>query len=144
MPSIQEGVSRRLQAERKRVGLTQEQLREVTGLSKVTLSSYETGATSPTVKFLADISKQGLDVQHILFGCAELDDDTKRGYDFKIIHGCYDQVSFFLAATCKRCPDLHRWRMVQELYVKYRAKPEMSIQDVQGQLRDIYSQMTGV
>ncbi len=143
MPTVKDGVSHRLQAERKRVGLTQEQLRKVTGISKVTLSSYETGTTSPTVKFLTDISKQGLDVQHILFGSLELRDDAKRGYDFKLVHECYDHVSFFMAATCPECPGLHRWNMIQKLYGIFSANPELSIQDIQSKLRDIYSDMTG-
>lgn len=143
MPAIQDGISRRLQAERKRVGLTQEQLCASTGLSKVTLRSYETGATSPTVKFLSDISKQGLNVHHILFGSPESDDTSDLAQDFKLIQDCYDQVGFFLAANCHKCPDLHRWRMVQELYVMAKAKPEMSIQDLQIKLRDLYAQMAG-
>lgn len=144
MQVIQDGLSRRLQSERKRVGLTQDQLRSTTGLSKVTLSGYENGATSPTVHFLADISKQGLDVHYILFGGHELQGAAQLAQSFKLIRDCYDQVSFFIAANCKECPDLHRWKMVQELYISSRGQTEVCVQKSQVKLREIYTRFVGL
>ena len=62
-------IGERLKEERKRLGLSQMELCELTGITRKTLFSYETGERSPNVLFLSALFDH--DVDYILKG--ELD-----------------------------------------------------------------------
>ena len=60
---------RRIQAERKRLGLTQTQLATALGVSRITLAKYEAGRTSPDLHTLARGAQTiGLDLEYLVTG----------------------------------------------------------------------------
>ncbi|UZE07665.1 helix-turn-helix domain-containing protein [Pseudomonas corrugata] len=62
-------IGARLQAERKRLGLNQDQFCEAVGVSKRTQAAYEAGTTDPTTVYLsAAASKLGVDVLFVVTG----------------------------------------------------------------------------
>ena len=64
-------IGERLKEERKRLGLSQMELCELTGITRKTLFSYETVERSPNVLFLSALFDHDFDVDYILKG--ELD-----------------------------------------------------------------------
>ena len=64
-------IGERLKEERKRLGLSQMELCELTGITRKTLFSYETGERSPKVLVLSALFDHDFDVDYILKG--ELD-----------------------------------------------------------------------
>lgn len=61
----------RLQAERKRLGLNQEQFGVAVGVSKRTQAAYEAGTTDPTSVYLNKAaSKLGVDILYVVTGIA--------------------------------------------------------------------------
>jgi transcriptional regulator with XRE-family HTH domain len=64
-------IGARLQAERKRLGLNQDQFGDAVGVSKRTQAAYESGATDPTSVYLnRAASKLGVDVLYVVTGVA--------------------------------------------------------------------------
>lgn len=61
-------VSSRLQSERKRIGLSQENFGKELGVSKRTQASYEGGSNSPDATYLIAAKKIGVDINYVLFG----------------------------------------------------------------------------
>lgn len=61
-------IGERLKEERKRLGLSQTDLCERTGITRKTLFSYETGERSPNVLFLSALCDHDFDVDYILKG----------------------------------------------------------------------------
>lgn len=61
-------IGERLKEERKRLGLSQTELCELTGITRKTLFSYETGERSPNVLFLSALFDHDFDVDYILKG----------------------------------------------------------------------------
>ena len=61
-------IGERLRKERKRLGLSQTELCELTGITRKTLFSYETGEHSPNVLFLSALFDHDFDVDYILKG----------------------------------------------------------------------------
>lgn len=60
---------RRLQSERARLGLTQSQLADVLGVSRVTFAKYESGKTAPDLPTLArGAHAAGLDLEYLVTG----------------------------------------------------------------------------
>lgn len=64
----------RLLEERKRLGLTQEQMAKAGGVVKRTYCNYEAGEREPSSSFLASIKAAGVDIGYLLFGVMEIDD----------------------------------------------------------------------
>lgn len=63
-----EEMGARLQAERKRLGLTQEELAFIVGVSKRTLASYEAGTREPGAALLNHAAAAGVDVFYVVTG----------------------------------------------------------------------------
>lgn len=63
-----EEIGARLQAERKRLDLTQDQMAALVGVSKRTLASYEGGTREPGAALLNLASGAGVDVLYVLTG----------------------------------------------------------------------------
>lgn len=61
-------IGERLKEERKRLNLSQTELCELTGITRKTLFSYETGERSPNVLFLSALFDHDFDVDYILKG----------------------------------------------------------------------------
>ncbi len=57
--------AKRFRKERKKLGLTQEELANKLGISKRTISNWETGQTKP---FLNEIVKEGIDIGYLITG----------------------------------------------------------------------------
>lgn len=68
-----EGVSGRLQSERKRIGLSQEIFGKELGVSKRTQAGYEGGTNSPDAVYLIAAKELGVDVGFVLFGAPSED-----------------------------------------------------------------------
>ncbi|WP_086381999.1 helix-turn-helix domain-containing protein [Caballeronia sordidicola] len=63
-----ESIGARLLSERERIGLTQSRVCEITGVSRKTQFTYETGARLPDASYLAAIDAAGLDLLYIVTG----------------------------------------------------------------------------
>jgi transcriptional regulator with XRE-family HTH domain len=61
----------RLKEERVRLGMSQQDLAEVGGVTRKTQSAYESGATAPDVAYLSLVSARGVDVQYVFSGKRE-------------------------------------------------------------------------
>lgn len=67
--SIQaDGLGARLKSERKRLGLNQDQLCELTSITRGSLSRYERGVLNPGVDFLIRLEALKFDVCYVLHG----------------------------------------------------------------------------
>jgi transcriptional regulator with XRE-family HTH domain len=58
----------RLRSERERLHLTQQQLADAIGISRVSQGNYENGSRNPDMAYLSAIAGAGADVQYILTG----------------------------------------------------------------------------
>ncbi len=58
----------RLKSERKRLGISQDELAEVAGVTRKSVVNYESGFRVPDATFLAKIAQVGADVTYILTG----------------------------------------------------------------------------
>ncbi|MNJ15712.1 transcriptional repressor DicA [compost metagenome] len=65
---LSEEIGARLQSERKRLNLNQEQLASIVGVSKRTLASYESGAREAGAVLLNLAAAAGLDVLYVITG----------------------------------------------------------------------------
>lgn len=66
---LSEAIGSRLQEERKRCGMTQNQLAEALGISKRTQANYESGSSDATASYLSNVAVQfNFDVPYILTG----------------------------------------------------------------------------
>jgi transcriptional regulator with XRE-family HTH domain len=66
---LSEEIGSRLQEERKRCGMTQNQLAEALGISKRTQANYESGSSDATASYLSNVAVQfNFDVPYILTG----------------------------------------------------------------------------
>lgn len=61
-------ITQRLREERKRLGLTQEELAIIGGVKVNAQSIYERGVRVPNVIYLANIAKAGVDVLYVVTG----------------------------------------------------------------------------
>lgn len=61
-------IGKRLREERERLNLKQDQLHEITGVTRRTQSSYENDQTKPKGEFLQNIATFGFDVGYIITG----------------------------------------------------------------------------
>ena len=59
---------RRLQSERKRLGLNQEALGGQTGVSRAAQATYEAGRTPPDILYMERLSEAGIDGNYVLSG----------------------------------------------------------------------------
>lgn len=62
------GFGSRLRAERKRLGLSQEQLAEAAGIKRLAQSQYESESREPRISYLAAIGAAGVDLYFLMFG----------------------------------------------------------------------------
>lgn len=62
------GFGSRLREERKRIGLSQEQLAEEAGIKRLTQSQYEAESREPRISYLAAVGAAGIDLYYLLFG----------------------------------------------------------------------------
>jgi len=62
------GFGERLKGERKRLGLSQAALGQVAGIRRLAQIHYETETSTPTVRYLSQISEAGVDLTYLLFG----------------------------------------------------------------------------
>ena len=66
---LSEGIGSRLQEERKRCGMTQNQVAEALGIAKRTQANYEAGSSDATASYLSKVAVQfEFDVPYILTG----------------------------------------------------------------------------
>lgn len=61
-------IGERLKAERERLDLSQEKLRDAAGVSKNTQINYEKDARSPDADYLAAVAAAGVDVLYVVTG----------------------------------------------------------------------------
>lgn len=60
------GIGKRLRSERKRLGLTQQQLADALDIAKNTQSNYERGTRQPPADYLSGAAKLGMDISAVL------------------------------------------------------------------------------
>lgn len=65
-------MNNRIREERKRLGLNQKQLAEITGLQLLAQSKYERGVTEPKASYFLALQDIGADVYYILTGKREV------------------------------------------------------------------------
>lgn len=84
MKSPESPVAERLRIERKRLGLSQDDLARACGCSRATIAAYEAGRTSPDLNYLADAASLGIDFQFILTG-RRLQDIASDVLDWNVV-----------------------------------------------------------
>lgn len=62
------GLPDRLRQERERLGLSQEKLAHLVGVSRVTQNNYEQGVREPGIGYLSSVGQKGCDLRFLLFG----------------------------------------------------------------------------
>lgn len=71
-------IGRRVKRLRKRRGITQEELSQMSNIERGTISSYETGLTQPNCQKLAELSKcLGCSADYLLFEIDEIGFDSR-------------------------------------------------------------------
>lgn len=68
-----EGIGHRLQLDRKRLGLSQTEMGDVTGVSRAAQAGYEGGRSSPDVLYAMKASAAGIDLDYVLTGKTSLE-----------------------------------------------------------------------
>lgn len=63
-----DGFGERMRSERKRLGLTQEDLAQRVGIRQQTVLKYEKGDTSPALQFIYALHGLGFNMQFLLYG----------------------------------------------------------------------------
>lgn len=61
-------IQKRVKEERERLGLTQDSMAKIGGVSQRTQANYETGSRAPTAEYLAKVRGVGADVVYIVSG----------------------------------------------------------------------------
>ncbi|MCT8273371.1 MULTISPECIES: helix-turn-helix domain-containing protein [Xanthomonas translucens group] len=61
----------RLREERVRLGMNQQELADIGGVSRKTQSAYEGGLTAPDVAYLSRVEARGVDVHYVIGGARE-------------------------------------------------------------------------
>ncbi|OIR16788.1 helix-turn-helix protein [mine drainage metagenome] len=61
-------VGGRIKSERERLGLTQAEFGQHAGITRLTQSKYESGASSPDINYLTKIESAGVDIGYIIDG----------------------------------------------------------------------------
>lgn len=61
-------IAERLRTERKRLGMSQEEMGIAGGITRNTQSNYEKGVRSPDADYLAAVAAIGVDVQYVITG----------------------------------------------------------------------------
>lgn len=108
-------LGQRLLLERKRLRLTQGQVAEMTGVSRATVSFYESGSSSADARFLAEAMKGGMDVFFVLTG-QRLSEEAAKHFDWEFLGAVAESTKAFekrLGRTLDR--DLY-WRLLRVLY----------------------------
>ncbi|WP_164276473.1 helix-turn-helix transcriptional regulator [Stenotrophomonas sp. B1-1] len=80
----------RLRAERKRLGLTQEQMADAVGIKKQSQLRYESGKSSPTLEYLFRLQRLGANIAYILTGAAGGLDSREEEVLLKFRHASDD------------------------------------------------------
>lgn len=68
-----EDIGHRLQLDRKRLGLSQTEMGDVTGVSRAAQAGYEGGRSSPDVLYALKASAAGIDLDYVLTGKTSLE-----------------------------------------------------------------------
>ena len=77
-------VGDRLRAERERIGLSQVALGTACGVKKNTQLNYEKNITSPSVSYLLEAQKKGIDVWYVIEGYKQGVQKNEHQYQFKV------------------------------------------------------------
>lgn len=81
------GIASRLRLERERLGLTQTQLSAELGVTRFTISNYESGERMPTADQLHFLSEKGVDVSFLITGVHSLSTSEGQKRFFKTLNG---------------------------------------------------------
>jgi len=65
---IPDGFGQRLREERKRLGLSQQQLAEIAGCQRLAQLQYENDSSVPTIRYLNAIAVAGVDLSYLVLG----------------------------------------------------------------------------
>lgn len=65
--TIKAGFGERLKAERRRLGLTQEQFAEKVGVQRLAQSQYESELREPRLSYLAEVGQLGANLDYLLY-----------------------------------------------------------------------------
>jgi transcriptional regulator with XRE-family HTH domain len=89
---IADGVGSRLREERERLGLNQTDFGERVSVSRGTQKAYELGTSSPDLRYVAALEKNGVDTRYVLSGVRSqrLDEGLSVGeekviYDYRAL-----------------------------------------------------------
>lgn len=90
---LSESIGSRLQAERKRLGLNQEQFAERLSVSKRTQAGYEAGTSDPSATYLESAANLfGIDVKYVLIGNRSSNDPGSLEQDEALVLQQYRSI----------------------------------------------------
>lgn len=92
-------VGTRLRSERERLGLSQADFAERTGIHRNTLVRYETDKRELGTGYIETLRSSGADVDYVLFGLP--DADAPVMCPFIAEHGCWPEGKLFTLADCR-------------------------------------------
>lgn len=113
--SVFSGVPARLREERRRLGLSQDELARTAGVSRATVAGYELGKTSPDLAYLLSIGEAGVDTHFVMNG-HRFADASLGMIDWKIITELMEAVNDFAEANSLVITLEKRVRIVRVLY----------------------------
>ena len=110
----------RLKDERRRLGLTQDQMAEVGGVSKGSQVGYESGARPPTLTYLDRLLDAEVDVMFVLSG-RRLDDVALDRFDWELHDKILETIEIWLQESKRALPFEKKMELLR-LFVNHFSK----------------------
>jgi transcriptional regulator with XRE-family HTH domain len=124
----------RLKAEREQRGLSQLEVAQRSGITRVSQSRYEIGLSVPSLTYFAQVANAGLDVHNVIFGrkaagCIWVDDENIFGHAIEAVN------QFFVTHALEASP-LFRAEAVRRANALFQAGRDLRLPLTVGDLLD--------
>jgi transcriptional regulator with XRE-family HTH domain len=127
-------LGRRLQAERKRLGLTQSDLASFTGLSRAAVAGYEAGRTAPDVVFIDRLRSAGIRTGFVVDGDRN-DQAAPPAFDWELARQLMSRVVGYAQAQSVELEPSQLIDIVQVLYAGAMQDREVDISTIAAAVR---------
>lgn len=116
-------IGERLKGERERLGLSQSDICDLTGVSRKTQFNYESGERHPDAAYLANLLGRGADIVYILSGQrgASNTGHNASGPDSELLAQTIEGVELLLKKMGKKLPSEKKARVIVMLYRSFAA-----------------------
>ena len=97
---MQPGFGERLKEERERIGLSQHAFAEAAGIKRLSQINYEKEKTIPSISYLAEIQKLGVELNYLLFGKHPSAIPLPTSQGRKLEKRIFDEIEKYVAESC--------------------------------------------